>query len=75
MIALLNDTPLYCPSCGRPTHLEQGGNYQLTFLKTHKPLNCATYWAICQLADRTGLLRKAAASRGDMVEYVMGDDG
>lgn len=74
MLAILNFTPLYCPSCGTPTRLDPSGNYEFAIFKAHKTLNCGNCGAIYQLADRTDILRAAMASRGDMVEYFVGDD-
>ena len=74
MIAILNYTPLYCPSCGTPTRLDRDDNYELAIFKTQKALNCDSCGAVYQLAERTDILRAATASGGDMVDYFVGDD-
>ena len=63
MIALLDFIPLYCPSFGTPTRLDQADNYELEIFQVHKALNCTNCGAIYQLADKTNILSATTASR------------
>jgi hypothetical protein len=73
MIALFNFLPLFCPSCGVPTHLDHPSNNMIAQYKARQTITCSCGLRY-QLAERVDLLRAATASGGDMLNYHMQDD-
>lgn len=74
MLALYNFLPLYCPSCGTPTHLDRIDHPIAGKFKAKQAMSCAICGIMYQLVDKTALLRAATASGGDMLAYFIDED-
>jgi hypothetical protein len=74
MITLSNLIPLYCPSCGTPTHIERVDNPMSGKFKAHQALSCTICCVMYQLCDNKDIIRAAKASGGDLMEYFIDED-